>query len=434
MKIVISSILLGILLSTTAHAQTSRQIQGSDIQNLGITATGSTTARSLADRAADIINGKDFGMVCNGTIDDGSALNAAIAAAEANGKKVVLPAGTCVIDASSLAIVINKPVTIQGQGMWGTILSLKSGSINPLFTVSVTTLTFNPSSGEPAQIAISDLQIISPNRSDASGQSVAHGIMLINQVSHYHATRVFLSNVLLGGVPGDGLRCGGTQGGGTGGFDGWVEAHGVIIQYPGGIGYNSNSCTDGRWFGGEIAGTAGTNDGLLLAGTSSMIFDGVNLYSNGGYDVEIYQSDKTVISNSTLDLTNYANLEVNLIAGQRVDIIGSTLRWASAQSNLFYGNIDVSSSNAGNVYLTADIFPTPASSPSSNKPLNNVHIIAGNTGFVYVGDATRFDLGPLGTAGITNDTAHLVPAGVGLSCSGTPTSSFASINGIVTHC
>jgi len=180
----LTPILLGILLSTTAQAQTSRQIQGSDIQNLGITATGSTTARSLADRAADIINGKDFGMVSDGGTNDGPALNSALTAAEANGKKVVLPAGTCVIDASSLAIVINKPVTIQGQGMWRTILSLKSGSINPLFTVSVTTLTFNPSSGEPAQIAISDLQIISPNRSDASGQSVAHGILLINQASH----------------------------------------------------------------------------------------------------------------------------------------------------------------------------------------------------------------------------------------------------------
>lgn len=379
-------------------------------------------------------HGATPGMRCDGSTNDGPSLIAFVALAQSTSQLVDLPAGTCIIDASAAGVLIASPVTIRGQGVWNTILSLKTGSTHPMFTVSVTTSTFAPGNGEPAQIELRDLQITSGNRSDAPGQGVAHGLMLINQSGHYHATRVYLSNVMFGGVPGDAIHCGDTQGGGIGGFDGWVEAHGVIAQYAGGYEYFVDGCTDGRWFGGEIAGAI--QDGLLLSGASSMIFDGVNFYSNGGYDINVYHSDKTVISNSTIDLTSYANVFANLLAGQRLDVATSTLRWASSQSNAFYGDIDVSSQNAGNIYLTADRFPTPASSPSANKPLSNVNFISGNTGLVYVDGNTNFDLGPLGTSGITNVAASLQAFGVpSVNCAaGSPSGSFTVVNGIVTHC
>src|SRR3974390_2597538 len=59
-----------LLVATAAHAQR-RYIQGSDIQGLGITATGTTNPRSLADRfAQNIYNVKDCGDTGNGTTDD----------------------------------------------------------------------------------------------------------------------------------------------------------------------------------------------------------------------------------------------------------------------------------------------------------------------------------------------------------------------------
>jgi hypothetical protein len=54
-----------------------------------VTATGSTTARSLADRAADAVNVKDFGAVGDGVTDDTAAFNAAIA----TGDPVYIPTG-----------------------------------------------------------------------------------------------------------------------------------------------------------------------------------------------------------------------------------------------------------------------------------------------------------------------------------------------------
>lgn len=55
-----------------------------------VTATGSTTARSLADRFADVVNVKDYGAKGDGSTVDTTAIQAAIA----TGKTVYFPEGT----------------------------------------------------------------------------------------------------------------------------------------------------------------------------------------------------------------------------------------------------------------------------------------------------------------------------------------------------
>lgn len=73
----------------------------------GITSTGSTTARTLANRFADAVNVKDFGADNTGTTDSTSAFNAAIA----TGKPVFVPFGTYKTDG-----VVTNPRRIVSSG------------------------------------------------------------------------------------------------------------------------------------------------------------------------------------------------------------------------------------------------------------------------------------------------------------------------------
>jgi hypothetical protein len=67
------------------------------ISNTNVTATGSTTARTLANRFADVVNVKDFGAVGDGVVDDRAACQTAINTAKSIGGSVYFPAGKYLI-------------------------------------------------------------------------------------------------------------------------------------------------------------------------------------------------------------------------------------------------------------------------------------------------------------------------------------------------
>ena len=87
----------------------------SSADGVEVTATGSTTARSLALRFADIFNVRDYGAVGDGVTDDTAAIQTAINAAGAVGGGIVyFPLGTYLI---SSALVINvSNIQVEGSG------------------------------------------------------------------------------------------------------------------------------------------------------------------------------------------------------------------------------------------------------------------------------------------------------------------------------
>jgi hypothetical protein len=94
-----------------------------------VTATGSTTARNLDDRFADVINVKDFGAVGDGVADDRTALTNAIA----TGKPVYLPPGTYKIEYNvTNCFTLPANTIIYGDGNEATkLLFVASGAAIP---------------------------------------------------------------------------------------------------------------------------------------------------------------------------------------------------------------------------------------------------------------------------------------------------------------
>jgi len=78
------------------------------------TATGTTFARNLVTRTADVINVKDFGAVGDGVADDTAAIQAALIHAQAIGKTCYIPSGRYLIT-SKLTISGNN-LSIIGDG------------------------------------------------------------------------------------------------------------------------------------------------------------------------------------------------------------------------------------------------------------------------------------------------------------------------------
>jgi hypothetical protein len=111
-----------------------------------VTATGSTTARSLADRFADVVNVLDYEADNTGANDAKPAIQAAL---NSGGKMVYVPAGTYKLDSN---LSVPQGVSIKGDGQGSTVFDASA--------IDYTTLPSGSSIIEVAEItptAIPDL-------------------------------------------------------------------------------------------------------------------------------------------------------------------------------------------------------------------------------------------------------------------------------------
>jgi hypothetical protein len=92
-------------------------------------ATGTTFARNLVNRTADVINVKDFGAVGNGVANDRTAFTNAMNAASTTKKKLYIPAGNYNLDTplGGTCFVPQPDVTIVGDGQVNTKLIFQNG-------------------------------------------------------------------------------------------------------------------------------------------------------------------------------------------------------------------------------------------------------------------------------------------------------------------
>lgn len=107
-------------------------------------ATGSTTQRTLAARAADVVNVKDYGAVCDGSTDDTTAIQAAFtaAASASTGITLTFPVGQCLISSQvSQSIGASHGIRVRGSGGLSGILSANGSGVD--ITLTSTTSMFD---------------------------------------------------------------------------------------------------------------------------------------------------------------------------------------------------------------------------------------------------------------------------------------------------
>ena len=112
-----------------------------------VTATGSTTARTLADRFVDIFNVKDFGAIGNGSTDDTAAIQAAITATQDSRGALYFPPGTYKVTST---LTITGSLRIYGEARYGTSITWTNTTLN---VITVTT---------PNQVAFEGLTFTGP--------------------------------------------------------------------------------------------------------------------------------------------------------------------------------------------------------------------------------------------------------------------------------
>ena len=113
-----------------------------------ITATGSTTARTLGTRFANPLNLRDFGATGNGVTNDSIAFAAWLAAVLASGTPGYIPQGTYVLTTQvvfSMNALSTVGVTIFGDGVQQSILDVQGVSSYPqvLLTCTATPADFD---------------------------------------------------------------------------------------------------------------------------------------------------------------------------------------------------------------------------------------------------------------------------------------------------
>jgi hypothetical protein len=172
--------------------------------NLGsstTTATGSSTARSLADRFAHVINVRDYGAKGNGSTDDSAAfaaaINSAIAYSGGGRPSIYLPGGTYLLAGTALPL-ITVPISIYGDGEHNTYLQVSSSyagtDVFSFSEVWIKSAYTNPllSSSDPAGVNLRGFTII--GNSSAASQQNAFSFYDRNDFVVMRDIEVFLMN------------------------------------------------------------------------------------------------------------------------------------------------------------------------------------------------------------------------------------------------
>lgn len=178
--------------SGTGFANRAASLFSSDAS---ITATGSTTARWISDRFADVVNVKDFGAVGDGVTDDTSAIQSAITAVGIGGGIILFPAGTFKVGplfwASNVSAIFHPTCVISARSGFG---------VNDRL-ISMTNISNVTLHGNGARCVMA--------KADYSTGEQRHGVMILS------CTNIHIYDLVSDDSGGDGFLIGAVSGSGV---------------------------------------------------------------------------------------------------------------------------------------------------------------------------------------------------------------------------
>lgn len=258
-----------------------------------VTATGSSTPRTLADRASDVVNVRDFGAKCDGTTDDTAAVLAALTAAAVKGGTIFTPAGVCKI-AGQITIPnsgggdpTQKPVRLVGIGAHFTG-DMVAPPAPAALGGSVWDLTYNGTTvgGKLLTVGNGTLEISGMTFTDSSGGSLPFlyttaTTLLVHHSSFFGSKQGTACNqdaIVLGGT---------TTTAGTGNVNDAFRGYGTVIadNY---FDYIRRAVYARVYADGVVVrgNTVWRNSGSNLPGGAAIEFDGTGGYATGNVIVE----------------------------------------------------------------------------------------------------------------------------------------------------
>jgi hypothetical protein len=358
-----------------------------------------------------------FGAKCNGVANDTTPFENAVSVLDkGGGGTLYLPAGTCLMNAT---ISPAHAVMIRGQGHDITVL--KPYSIGDVLTISHTN-AFNE---------IRDLTV--QGNGFASGKGIVLGAAVFN-------TKIV--NVIARDLPDSGIACIGSPSPNASSGNDVIRSY-VLVPLRSSRTINAikwSSCGDGHLIDNSI----GT---LTRSVTNWANAIGINVVNGSGGNIISGNFIWQEAIGIELDHTSNLNwIEKNRIT-QEADqgILSEGAFGLTINDNQFYSNSesanneypDIFLNGGGNMSVIGNLFGI--ANYVSNKPNYNLYVNTGTSNVVindnlFMGYVTSAVNIAAGLTGIILGIGNQPPLITGLSCSGTPTTSFATTGGVVTHC
>jgi hypothetical protein len=166
------------------------EILGGDVGATVATATGSTAARTLANRFSDVINVKDFGAVGDGVANDTAAIQAALSAG--SGSTVYIPPGIYLVS----SLTMPTKTTICGVGRGSVLKASGTGNI----------LVINGISGgvQIEDVTVRDLSFLGLNNMSAGplgcGVISSHSVNVTVEDCHFDSFGPGVADTATGGA------------------------------------------------------------------------------------------------------------------------------------------------------------------------------------------------------------------------------------------